>query len=180
MVRIRLGRTYSVAPDDSLPPDWPLTAYLPLEDQAGGDLVVHLTDLCHLLAAQRLCTQVTYGSVTEESLCDWYIVLSSLLEEVEDTYTCNVVTLQKDANEMVAFKEELEKELKEEKENSAGMEKEIEKLELEMQRLEFAKETVGAKMEINKTLNENVFYCELERERMRWKQSSDEIIFDLM
>ena len=81
---------------------------------------------------------------------------------------------------MVAFKEELEKELKEEKENSAGMEKEIEKLELEMQRLEFAKETVGAKMEINKTLNENVFYCELERERMRWKQSSDEIIFDLM
>ena len=92
----------------------------------------------------------------------------------------HVKHLQKDAEKVLFVKDELEKILQQEKETSIGREKEIQKLEIEIQNLEFSRETLGAKMEESKTLSEDVFYGSLEREKLRWKQSSDEIIFDLM
>ena len=88
--------------------------------------------------------------------------------------------LQKDAEKVLFVKDELEKILQHEKETSIGREKEIQKLEVEIQNLEFSRETLGAKMEESKAVSEDVFYGSLEREKLRWKQSSDEIIFDLM
>ena len=92
----------------------------------------------------------------------------------------HVKHLQKDAEKVLFVKDELEKILQQEKETSIGREKEIQKLEIEIQNLEFSRETLGAKVEESKTVSEDVFHGSLEREKLRWKQSSDEIIFDLM
>ena len=102
------------------------------------------------------------------------------MEETEDVNMNYVKHLQKDAEKVLFVKDELEKILQQEKETSIGREKEIQKLEIEIQNLDFSRETLGAKMQENKTVSEDVFYGSLEREKLRWKQSSDEIIFDLM
>jgi hypothetical protein len=70
--------------------------------------------------------------------------------------------------------------LQEEQMQAAEQERLLERMELEVQGLEMERETFGARVEQSKALSENAFYQSLERERERWKQSSDEIIFDLM
>ena len=86
---------------------------------------------------------------------------SSLLEETEEAHSYHMKTLQAATDELLMSKHSLAESLKKEQIKSAEKETKIQKL-----------QTLAA-------TNHN-FGDYLERERIRWKQSSDEIIYDLM